>query len=70
MAQEGTPDSTQLALGISEALMNTAMGIGTGALAIIAYGFFSGKVSNITNAANEIGFTIGHTFTTRSLKNK
>jgi biopolymer transport protein ExbB len=70
MAQEGTPDATQLALGISEALMNTAMGIGTGALAIIAYGFFSGKVSNITNSANEIGFTIGHTFTTRSLKNK
>lgn len=68
MGQEGAPDSTQLAIGISEALMNTAMGIGTGAAAIIAYGFFSGKVQNITNAVYEIGFTIGQTFTTR--KNK
>jgi biopolymer transport protein ExbB len=68
MGQEGAPDSTQLAIGISEALMNTAMGIGTGALAIIAYGFFSGKVQNVTNAVNEIGFAIGQTFTTR--KNK
>ncbi len=68
MAQEGAPDSTVLALGISEALMNTAMGIGTGAAAIIAYGFFSGKVQNITTAVNEIGFAIGQTFTTRKLK--
>lgn len=68
MGQEGAPDSTQLAIGISEALMNTAMGIGTGAAAIIAYGYFSAKVQNITNAVNEIGFTIGQTFTTR--KNK
>ena len=65
MGQEGAPDATQLAVGISEALMNTAMGIGTGAAAIIVYGFFSGKVQNITNAVNEIGFTIGQTFTTR-----
>ena len=65
MGQEGAPDSTALAIGISEALMNTAMGIGTGAVAIIAYGFFSGKVTNITNAVNEIGFAIGQTFTTR-----
>ena len=70
MGQEGAPDSTQLAIGISEALMNTAMGIGTGAAAIIVYGFFSGKVQNITNAVNEIGFAIGQTFTTRKSNNK
>jgi biopolymer transport protein ExbB len=70
MGQEGAPDATKLAVGISEALMNTAMGIGTGALAIILYGVFSSKVQNITNAANEIGFAIGHTFTTRNKKNK
>jgi biopolymer transport protein ExbB len=68
MGQEGAPDSTQLAIGISEALMNTAMGIGTGAVAIIAYGFFSAKVQNITNAVNEIGFAIGQSFTTRKIK--
>lgn len=32
MANEGAPDSIALSLGISEALMNTAMGITTGAL--------------------------------------
>lgn len=68
MGQEGAPDSTALAIGISEALMNTAMGIGTGACAIIAYGLFNGKVTNITNYVNEIGFAIGQTFVTRKQK--
>ena len=68
MGQEGAPDSTALAVGISEALMNTALGIGTGAVAIISYGFYSGKIQDITNAVNEIGFAIGQTFTTRQLK--
>lgn len=66
MSSEGSPDATQLALGISEALMNTAMGIATGAAAIIAYGFFSGKVQNITNAVDEVGFAIGQTFTKKN----
>jgi len=64
MSQEGAPDSTKLALGISEALMNTAMGIGTGAAAIISYSYFSGKVEDITNAVDEVGFAIGQTYTT------
>lgn len=68
MGQEGAPDSTALAVGISEALLNTALGIGTGALAIITYTYFSGKIQNITNAVDEIGFTIGQSFTKRALK--
>jgi biopolymer transport protein ExbB len=67
MGQEGAPDSTALAVGISEALLNTAMGIGTGALAIIAYGYFSGKVQDITNFVDEVGFAIGQTFTKKKL---
>ncbi|MDH6354002.1 biopolymer transport protein ExbB [Dysgonomonas sp. PH5-45] len=63
MGQEGAPDSTALAVGISEALMNTAMGIGTGALAIISYSYFSGKVQDMTNAVDEVGFAIGQTYT-------
>lgn len=63
MANEGAPDSTVLALGISEALMNTAMGIGTGAVAIIAYNYFAGRVKDITDAINEVGFAIGQTYT-------
>ncbi len=64
MGQEGAPDSTALAVGISEALMNTAMGIGTGAAAIISYSYFSGRVEDITNAVDEVGFAIGQTYTT------
>ena len=62
MANEGAPDSTALSLGISEALMNTACGIATGALAIIIYNFFASKVQDITNAVNEVGFAIGQTY--------
>jgi biopolymer transport protein ExbB len=63
MGQEGAPDSTALAIGISEALLNTATGIATGALAIIFYNFYAQKVQNITNAVDEIGFAIGQTYT-------
>lgn len=63
LATEGAPDSVALSLGISEALMNTAMGIGTGAAAIVAYGYFSARVQNITNAVDEVGFAIGQTYT-------
>lgn len=65
MGNEGAPDSTALAVGISEALMNTALGIGTGAVAIIFYNYFQGKVKNITDAVNEVGFAIGQTYTTK-----
>jgi biopolymer transport protein ExbB len=67
MGQEGAPDSTALAVGISEALLNTAMGIGTGALAIVAYGYYSGIVQDITNFVDEVGFAIGQTFTKKKL---
>ncbi|NDW17945.1 MotA/TolQ/ExbB proton channel family protein [Dysgonomonas sp. 216] len=62
MANDGAPDSIALSLGISEALMNTAMGIGTGAAAIISYGYFSARVQTITNAIDEVGFAIGQTY--------
>lgn len=62
MSNEGAPDSTQLALGISEALMNTACGIGTGAIAIISYTYLTGRIANMTNAVDEVGFAIGQTY--------
>jgi biopolymer transport protein ExbB len=40
MANAGAPDANALAAGISEALVNTALGIGTSFLAMIAYNFF------------------------------
>ncbi|MDR0687996.1 MAG: MotA/TolQ/ExbB proton channel family protein [Prevotellaceae bacterium] len=68
MANEGAPDSIALSLGISEALMNTAMGIATGALAIIVYNFFAAKVQDITNAVGEVGFAVGQTYATKHEK--
>lgn len=61
MSAEGAPDSVKLSLGISEALMNTAMGIATGALAIIVYNYFATRIESTTNAVNELGFAIGQT---------
>jgi biopolymer transport protein ExbB len=55
-------DSMKLSIGISEALVNTATGIATGALAIISYSFFSGKVDNMTYAIEEISFALTQTY--------
>lgn len=68
MAQEGAPDSTVLALGISEALMNTAMGIGTGAAAIISYNYFASVVKEITDAVTEVGYAIGQVYAKKHKK--
>ena len=40
LATAGAPDSVALSTGISEALVNTAFGIATGALAVISYNYF------------------------------
>lgn len=62
MGQSGAPDSTALSVGISEALVNTASGIATGALAVISYNFFTNKIDNLTYAIDEVGFSIVSTF--------
>ena len=62
LAQSGSPDSTELSTGISEALVNTAFGIATGACAVISYNFFTNKIDNLTYAIDEIGFSIVATF--------
>ena len=62
LAASGSPDSTELSTGISEALVNTAFGIATGAFAVISYNFFTNKIDNLTYAIDEIGFSIVATF--------
>ena len=62
LASSGSPDSTELSTGISEALVNTAFGICTGAFAVISYNFFTNKIDNLTYAIDEIGFSIVATF--------
>jgi biopolymer transport protein ExbB len=52
----------KLSQGISEALYNTALGIGTSALAIIFYNMFTTKIDGITYGIDESGFTLTQSF--------
>ena len=62
LATAGTPDQAALANGISEALINTATGIATSTLAIIAYNFFTSKIDTLTYSIDEAGSTIVNTY--------
>lgn len=62
LAAAGTPDQAALASGISEALINTATGIATSALAIIVYNFFTSKIDTLTYSIDEAGNTIVNTY--------
>lgn len=62
MGQAGTPDAAALANGISEALINTAIGIGTSTIAIVAYNYFTTIIDGITFGIDESGFTLTQSF--------
>ncbi|MGC4039992.1 MAG: MotA/TolQ/ExbB proton channel family protein [Flavobacterium sp.] len=62
LATTGSPDQAALANGISEALINTATGISTSALAIITYNFFTSKIDTLTYSIDEAGSTIVNTY--------
>jgi len=62
MANAGAPDAAALAAGISEALINTALGIGTSFFAIIFYNFFTTIIDGITFGIDESGFTLTQSF--------
>ena len=58
----GSEATRQLSVGISEALYNTALGIGTSAFAIISYNIFTTKIDGITYGIDESGFTLTQSF--------
>jgi biopolymer transport protein ExbB len=58
----GGAAATSLAVGISEALYNTALGIGTSAVALIMYNVFTTKIDSITYGIDESGFTLTQSF--------
>ncbi|WEK19561.1 MAG: MotA/TolQ/ExbB proton channel family protein [Candidatus Pedobacter colombiensis] len=62
LANSGAPDQAALATGISEALINTATGIGTSTLAIIMYNILTSKIDKLTYAIDEAGFSIIQTY--------
>lgn len=66
MAQEGAPDALQLALGISEALINTAGGLAAAIMGIVAYNFFINKVDTFTYAVDEVSQEVVSILTGRS----
>jgi len=58
----GAGAAGELAIGISEALYNTALGIGTSAIALIMYNIFTTKIDSITYGIDESGFTLTQSF--------
>jgi biopolymer transport protein ExbB len=58
----GGEAAQKLSQGISEALYNTALGIGTSALAIIMYNVFTTRIDGITYGIDESGFTLTQSF--------
>ncbi|MEO5905583.1 MAG: MotA/TolQ/ExbB proton channel family protein, partial [Saprospiraceae bacterium] len=62
IATAGAPDALALSTGISEALINTALGISCSAIAIIAYNFFTTKIDGLTYGIDEAGFSIAQSF--------
>jgi biopolymer transport protein ExbB len=54
--------ASSLALGISEALYNTALGISTSSLALIMYNVFTTRIDSITYGIDESGFTLTQSF--------
>jgi len=62
LSAAGSPDQAALANGISEALINTATGISTSALAIVMYNVFTSKIDKLTYSIDEAGFSIIQTY--------
>lgn len=58
----GADAAGELSRGISEALYNTALGIGTSAVAIITYNIFTTRIDGITYGIDESGFTLTQSF--------
>ncbi|PWJ59961.1 outer membrane transport energization protein ExbB [Dyadobacter jejuensis] len=62
LGTSGSPDSAALATGISEALINTALGIGTSAIATISYAYLNSRVDDLTYSIDEIGLSLQSNF--------
>src|SRR5215203_5179876 len=58
----GAGAAGELAVGISEALYNTALGIGTSSVALVMYIVFTTKIDSITYGIDESGFTLTQSF--------
>ena len=66
MAHTGAPDAIQLSIGISEALVNTALGLFAAIVGIIAYNFFVNKVDNFTYMIDEASYDVVQTLASKA----
>ncbi len=62
----GAPDAIGLSIGISEALINTALGLFAAIVGIVAYNFFVNKVDNFTYMIDEASYDVVQTLTTKA----
>ncbi|MFP4370144.1 MAG: MotA/TolQ/ExbB proton channel family protein, partial [Candidatus Kapaibacterium sp.] len=68
LALTGTVSATQLSIGISEALYNTAGGLVGAIVAIVGYNFFTTKVDNFVYMIDEAILSVTQIFTIRVKK--
>lgn len=61
LATSGAPDAVALATGISEALVNTALGITTSTVSTIMYNYFTSRIDDIVYRVDEAGFIVTQT---------
>jgi biopolymer transport protein ExbB len=66
LARAGAPDAIQLSIGISEALINTALGLLAAIIGIFAYNFFVTKVDNFTYMIDEASYNVVQILNTRT----
>jgi biopolymer transport protein ExbB len=62
----GSPDAAALAKGIAEALINTGLGIGTSAIAIMVYNYFTSSIDTLTYKIDEIGMSLQQNFSSHN----
>ena len=62
LAQSGAPDALALSQGISEALINTALGISGSTLSIFVFNYFSTTIDDYTFKIDEAGFSLTQNF--------
>ena len=58
LAHAGSADAVQLSQGISEALINTALGLLAAIIGIVAYNYFVTKVDNFTYMIDEASYNV------------
>lgn len=68
LAMSGTVSATQLSIGISEALYNTAGGLIGAIVSIVAFNFFTTKVDNFVYMIDEAILNVTQIFTIRTKK--